>query len=125
MAKLSKLLSLGIQLQIPIEIFRKDTDEEFYHDLRTVHSFKEHPRVKKIAENDLFFWYVCPNCTQIHIESKRNLNVANKAIWSNCKRRIKINQYIIIDTDIKPIAHQEVDDDVLEQEWNFMQNFES
>ena len=50
-----------------------ETDRTYYIDERS-HRIKNGIYVvKHIAENKKFFWYICPYCQQIHIESKRLL----------------------------------------------------
>lgn len=131
MAKLEKLLSMKFNLLSEIEVFRKGTDEEFYVDPRTVRAMigsNQPPKVKMIAENEKFFWYVCPFCQQIHIESKRCLNVDQKIIRANCKHRSSIFMDLIIDEvkcDIVGVVNGFEFEATLKSEWDFMRSFEN
>lgn len=107
-----------------IMVYNKGTENEYYIDLRTTKNEKGIAVVKPIADNEKYFWYVCPYCQEIHIESKRCLNINNKILWTNCKYRHRILQYILIDSNFEPIAKKEPLDSELEREYNFMQEFE-
>ena len=126
MTKLETVLKINI---IPIVesilIGNKGKPDEYYIDSRTKVNEKNMPIVKPIAENEKFIWYICPFCQKIHIESKRCLNVNNKILWANCKYRCRISQYITLDCESEPLAHQKVTDKELEHEWNYMQKFEN
>lgn len=127
MAKLEKLKMMMDLRKVTeyILVCNKGEEDEFYIDSRTTRNEQGLYKVKPIAENNLFMWYVCPFCQQIHIESKRCLNVTNKVLWANCKYRRRMVQYIVADCELDPIAHQEVEDTALESEYKFMQSFES
>ena len=125
MKKLDKLIHMGVNPKVEsIMVYNKGGEDECYIDSRTKRSEKGIAVVKPIAENEKYIWYVCPFCQEIHIESKRCLNVNNKVLWTNCRYRNRVIQYILIDSNIEPIAQEEVLDSELEEEYNFMQGFE-
>lgn len=125
MTKIQKLYQIkAIQAVENILVYNQGSKDECYIDSRTIRNEKGMPIVKQIAEIDKYIWYVCPFCQQIHIESKRCLNVNNRILWTNCRYRSRVLQYITIDCDIEPIAHQEATDSELEQEYILMQEFE-
>lgn len=92
-------------------------------DPRTVRNLEGMPVVKPIAENPWFFWYACPFCQSIHIESKRLLNHDRRVISANCPYRYQIRQEFVIDMPADPLAYQEVADQILHDEWTTMQEF--
>lgn len=79
--------------------------------------------VKPIAESRLFFWYACPLCQSIHIESKRLLTHDRPVCLTNCAYRDQINQYIRFDMAADPLALQQAPDEVLSKEWRIMQEY--
>ena len=125
MKKLEKLMKMNMNPIVENIFISKRGEEEYYIDERTIKNEQGMKVVKPVAENEMFVWYICPFCQQIHIESKRCLNVNNKVIMTNCKYRYRIMQYIIIDCEIEPVAFQEAKDDVLEKEYEFMMDFEN
>jgi hypothetical protein len=98
----------------------------YFVDERTMKNQQGIPLVKPIAENGRFFWYICPYCQQIHIESKRNLFRDNPIIRSGCEYRNRVLQDIEIDMKKDPIADttELAAEAVLEAEWEYMQQFE-
>lgn len=125
MTKLEKLIQMNMNPIVEDILICNKGDDEYYIDERKARNEQGMPIVKPIAESEMFVWYVCPFCQQIHIESKRCLNVNNKIIMTNCKYRYRILQYIVIDCEIEPVAFQEAKDDVLEKEYEFMMDFEN
>ncbi len=107
-------------------IGRAGTPEEFYIDERTSEA-NGIPEVFPIAENSKFFWYVCPFCQRIHIESKRTLNLNNRVIWGNCPYRGRLNQYIQMRMQMpldEEFGGQEDVDSIMEAEWQYMKAYE-
>jgi hypothetical protein len=102
-------------------IGRAGTPEEFYIDERTTGGLNTVPKVFPVAENDLFFWYICPFCQQIHIESKRILNLTDRTIWTACPYRMRLMQYIQIqmEADAEWGSREDVDS-IMEAEWRYM-----
>jgi hypothetical protein len=101
-----------------------EADKPYYIDTRTHKTVKGIYSVKPIAENEKFFWYVCPYCQQIHIESKRLLTHDKPIRMTNCPYRFRINQYVEFDCAAEPIALQEnVPDSVLQAEWEYMNTY--
>lgn len=101
--------------------------EEFYIDERTSKVLNGIPKVYPIAKNAKFFWYVCPFCQRIHIESKRILNLNNRVIWGNCPYRQRLNQYIQIQVQMpadEEFGGQEDVDSIMEAEWRYMEAYE-
>lgn len=98
-----------------------ETDKTYYIDNRSYRNENGIYLVKPIAENERFFWYVCPYCQQIHIESKRLLTHDKPVRMTNCPYRYMINQYVQFDCSTDPIALEEnVPDAVMQAEWEYM-----
>lgn len=103
-----------------------DTNNEYYIDERTHKDTRGMYVVRPIAENEKFFWYVCPFCQKIHIESKRYLFRDNPIIDSNCIFRRKLIQKLRIIAPASPLAQENVDEVpgfVMDEEWNYMEKF--
>lgn len=102
------------------------TNNPFYIDERTHKDKNGIYVVKPIAENDKFFWYVCPFCKKIHIESKRYLFIDRPVLNANCIYRNRLIQKLRIIAAASPLAQQNPDDVpgyVLKEEWDFMDKF--
>ena len=77
MAKLKKLLDQGIQPYRNFMIVNRGKQDEYYID--PLHERNgEMVKITPIAENMFFIFYICPNCCEVHSESKKVLNVDNK-----------------------------------------------
>ncbi len=102
------------------------TNNEYYIDERTHKDRNGMFVVKPIAENNLFFWYVCPFCKKIHIESKRYLVLDNPVIASNCLYRKMLIQKMRIVAPASHLAQQNPDEvpiKVLQEEKDYMDKF--
>ena len=101
-----------------------DLDKEYYIDERSHRNEKGIHVVKPIAENAKFFWYVCPYCQQIHIESKRLLTHDKPIRMTNCPYRFMINQYVQFDCSADPLGFEnDVPDAILQSEWEYMTSY--
>ncbi len=98
-----------------------ETDREYYIDERSHRNERGIYIVKPIAENERFFWYICPLCQQIHIESKRLLTHDKPVRMTNCPYRYMINQYVQFDCPVDPLGLEEdVPDSIMQKEWDYM-----
>lgn len=98
-----------------------ETDKDYYIDPRSHRIENGIYSVKPIAENEKFFWYICPYCQQIHIESKRLLTHDKPIRMTNCPYRYMINQYVQFDCSADALGLEEnVPDSVMQAEWNYM-----
>lgn len=98
---------------------------QFYIDERTSNGSEGIPLVKPIAENEKFFWYVCPYCKRIHIESKRTLTHDKPIRLASCGYRFN-SEKVQFDMDADPLGLQENElDSVLKAEWEYMKEYES
>ena len=83
MAKLKKLLDQGIQPYRNFMIVNRGKQDEYYID--PLHERNgEMVKITPIAENMFFIFYICPNCCEVHSESKKVLNVDNKEYTTRC-----------------------------------------
>lgn len=98
-----------------------EADKTYYIDNRSHRNENGIYLVKPIAENERFFWYICPFCQQIHIESKRLLTHDKPVRMTNCPYRYMINQYVQFDCPADPLGlEDDVPDEVMQAEWNYM-----
>lgn len=104
-------------------ISNSGTPDEHYIDERTHRTPEGLYLVKPIAESRLFFWYVCPFCQDMHIESKRLLTRDRPVRLANCAYRNQINQYLQFDMAADPLALQQVTDEILSSEWRIMKEY--
>lgn len=84
--------------------------------------------VKPIAENEKFFLYICPYCKKIHIESKRYLFNNKVILDANCNYRHRLIQKICLIAHASPLAQENIDevpDEVMKAEWEYMKAFNS
>ena len=96
---------------------------QFYIDERTRKGSEGFPLVKPIAENEKFFWYICPYCKRIHIESKRTLTHDKPVRLATCGYRFS-TEHIQFDMEANPLAMQENKvDSILKAEWEYMKGF--
>lgn len=102
-----------------------DSKLQLYIDERTRKGSEGIPLVKPIAENEKFFWYICPYCQRIHIESKRTLTHDKPIRIASCGYRFR-SEKIQFDMDADPLGLQENElDSVLKAEWEYMKEYES
>lgn len=107
---------------------------EYYIDKRTHRNEHNDYVVKPIARNRLFFWYICPFCQMIHMESCRWLNRTGVFIPIRCKHLRKLKLTLCIDTPVSDIAVQGTDvhdlydqivlDNCLHAEYEHIEDFE-
>lgn len=101
-----------------------ETDREYYIDERSHRNERGIYVVKPIAENERFFWYICPFCQKIHIESKRLLVKDKPVLMANCFCRYMIHQYIQLDCNTDPLALvEDVADSEMQADWDYMNAF--
>ena len=85
--------------------------------------------VKPIAESKKFFWYVCPHCKKIHMESKRYLLTDERIITAQCIYSNGIIPKIKILAKASPLALETFNGDtpqfVLDEEYNEFTAFNS
>lgn len=77
-----------------------------------------------IAETDVFFYYICSNCLEIHVESKRYLNADNRIGNNVCKKYKTLTLPVRYGIAKNELAFEEATEMKLLEEWQYMNDFE-
>lgn len=127
MAKIQKLIDEGIEIT-RTDFYVVDVGEptEYYIDPMTEPLYNEKnqligSKIKPIAEKNTFFYYICGMCQQIHVDSKRMLNVDNRMHMTKCDY---ISTPILYSVLKDTVAYEDVEESTLEREWNYMEEFQ-
>lgn len=123
MTQLENMIQMADEIQYKGFLISRAGSEECYIDDRTTKGPEGYYLVKPIADNHRFFWYVCPYCQRIHIESKRLLTHDRPVRMTNCPYRYQINQYVQFDMVADPVAKENPSDQVLKMEWQYMNQY--